>query len=388
MEQSEISWKNFLNKMNFNKRFFACWGLFLIVELFMINIIPSVFPETWYLSSYLPWESVKKTEEFLKGGFDLELDKKLGWRNKSNAIVGNIKYDQYGSISNNGISAEQRKNYRVIFVGDSRIGGNKYINNGQTINAFLENNQIETLNFASSLYSLDQMYLIMKETVPIYQPEYIVFGIGRDVGEALDCHYLPFLNAEVEEPLLKPRFILENDILKLRVPHYKKLLSRLPDSIDLLAYLKHNDAHYNRFRAFQIHEFTPILGFFSILKKKFDCCFCSLGGGLGWKKSVEMKNVQLVKALFTSINDYAKVWNVKVIFLLFPTSDEFEERVNLNSYLFLADLIESNSFNYLNVLDVLKDNSKEDVYFDQKHVTDRANEKIAGKLKEIILACH
>jgi len=384
-EHEGTYWKDFFRFLKLNRRFFVFLGILLVGELILTLILPSLFPETWYLRSYLPWISVKKTQEFLKGDLNIELDEKLGWRNKPNTVLGEIKYDQFGSRSAKGISLNDRSKCLVIFMGDSRIGGYRNISNEQTINAYLENEKIETLNLATNLYGLDQVFIAMKDVIKQFEPDYIVIGVGSDVGEPLNSHYLPFLHSEVGEPLLKPRFVLENDQLILKTPNFKKFLDRIPDSIELLAYLKLNDAHYSRFNQFKANEFTPILGLLSIIQTRIGWYLNNLRHILGIKEKREVKNIELVKKLLQEIHNYSKEWGVTIIFLLMPKREEFLGNVELKAYQQIANLLRSKGFAYVDVLTLFKTkNVQTELFFDRVHNTGFANKIIAQELLKFI----
>jgi len=384
-EHEGTYWKDFFRFLKLNRRFFVFLGILLVGELILTLILPSIFPETWYLRSYLPWISVKKTQEFLKGDLNIELDEKLGWRNKPNTVLGEIKYDQFGSRSAKGISLNDRSKCLVIFMGDSRIGGYRNISNEQTINAYLENEKIETLNLATNLYGLDQVFIAMKDVIKQFEPDYIVIGVGSDVGEPLNSHYLPFLHSEVGEPLLKPRFVLENDQLILKTPNFKKFLDRIPDSIELLAYLKLNDAHYSRFNQFKANEFTPILGLLSIIQTRIGWYLNNLRHILGIKEKREVKNIELVKKLLQETHDYSKEWGVTIIFLLMPKREEFLGKVELKAYQQIANLLKSSGFAYVDVLTLFKTrNFQTKLFYDRVHNTAFANKIIAHELLKFI----
>ncbi len=384
-EHEGTYWKEFFRFLKLNQRFFVFLGILLVGELILTLILPSLFPETWYLRSYLPWISIKKTQEFLKGDLNIELDEKLGWRNKPNTVLGEIKYDQFGSRSAKGISLNDRSKCLVSFMGDSRIGGYRNIPNEQTSNAYLENEKIETLNLATNLYGLDQVFIAMKDVIKQFEPDYIVIGVGSDVGEPLNSHYLPFLHSEVGEPLLKPRFVLENDQLILKTPNFKKFLDRIPDSIELLAYLKLNDAHYSRFNQFKANEFTPILGLLSIIQTRIGWYLNNLRHILGIKEKREVKNIELVKKLLQEIHNYSKEWGVTIIFLLMPKREEFLGNVELKAYQQIANLLKSKGFAYVDVLTLFKTkNVQTELFFDRVHNTGFANKIIAQELLKFI----
>lgn len=157
-----------------------------------------------------------QTDKFLNGQLDVELDSVRGWRNRRSFQIDKIRYDRYGSCSNAGIVEGSRKELRVILLGDSKVNGYTYVENSETINAYLEDDRTEVLNMGTSFYGLDQSYLTMIEVTEKFEPDVIVIGIGSQEGQLLGCHNIPFMvRKEQWMPLLKPQFALKDGQLVL-----------------------------------------------------------------------------------------------------------------------------------------------------------------------------
>lgn len=221
------------------RRFLLICGLLVFLEMLVAPVLPSVIPETWYFRNYLSLKEIRQTHDFFNDYFDIEPDEHRGWRNRANAAYLKVRHDRFGSRSNTEFVPGQRKKWRVAFVGDSRIHGSSfYIENNQTISACLENKEIETLNLATSGYTLDQVYLATEEAIGRFQPDVVVMGISPDMSRSLDSHYLPLMSREqISMPLLKSRFVLDNGQLQLQIPP-NEMLHDLPDNPELLNYLK------------------------------------------------------------------------------------------------------------------------------------------------------
>ena len=167
-------------------------------------------PDTLYLQSYLHRRVISHTQQILNDESYIELDSLRGWRNKPDVRHNNVINDHYGSRSFKGIREGERKKWRVILLGDSKINGFRELKNDQTINAFLDCDSIETLNFGTVLYCLDQSFLTMGVTIDEFEPDVVVIGLGSGEGVLLDVHYIPLIwREELVVPLIKPRFVLE-----------------------------------------------------------------------------------------------------------------------------------------------------------------------------------
>ncbi|MBN1350784.1 hypothetical protein JXJ21_15305 [candidate division KSB1 bacterium] len=255
----EYRWKPFLYYLKKRWKFFGVCLLLALTEQIVAPMLPEIIPQTWYLRAYLPWNSIKRTGRFIDDKLHIEPDDVRGWRNRAKAHFKTVNYDRFGSRSNVGLAPGASKKLRVIFLGDSRIASYVNVTNDEIVNAYLENESIETLNFSSELYGLDQIYLTLQDVVERFHPQVVVIGIGSDVGELLDCHYLPFMYPTIGLPLLKPRLTLRDSVLEPHIPPIRKYLQQLPANPDLLDYIRQHDPHYARFEWFQRRRATPFL---------------------------------------------------------------------------------------------------------------------------------
>ena len=384
MHQKEVAWKQWYTYIKNNKRFVLIGILLLIMEYMLAPVLSNIIPDTWYFKNYLPLQSLWKTQQFLNSQYYVELDAQRGWHNRANSSYSKIRYDCFGSRSNRGINKDRQKKLRVVFLGDSRIGGYINVGNNQTINAFLENDEIETLNLATDLYGLDQTYLAMQDAIHRFQPDIIVIGISTDVGNLLDCHYLPFMYPEIGLPLLKPRYILRDNGLVLQTPPYREFLQNLPHNPTFLNYLKHNEAHYARFMRFQLRESTPFLGFLSLCERKYDLLITNIGKMLGHYKSSPVKNRALVSALIKQTKILAEKNNIEMIYLLLPTRAHVKG-YRQRSYNDLATILRANSVHFVDVLSLFRQYSNaKDLLYDDVHNTKSANQIVAKALKRVI----
>jgi|GEM_PF-3452574 len=383
MMKQKISLLSFLTP---HLKSIMCFSLFFGVlmgaELMIAPVLPSFVPEVWYLGRYLSPEAIRMTRNFLNEEFDTVPDDQRGWRNSSDEL--DIR--QWETLFDSRSEAEnfpgQRKQ-RVVFLGDSRIRGAKCcIRVDQTINAILENEKTETLNLASPGYALDQVCLTMREAAERLQPDMVVIGIGPDVGNLLDIHYLSLISRDRIRPLLKPRFVQdESGDLRLEVPPFRKLLQNIPNNPELLQYIKANDPHYTRFERFKKWESTPFLGFLSILKAKAEAKTESFSRLTGIEQQQPLKNSVLVRAILGKIRDLADEKGIQLLYLLLPTSAEVFGNQHL-AYNELTDLLKSESANFIDVLPFFQKypGSEDELFHDTYHGTYTAHKIIAEKL--------
>ncbi|MDM8546909.1 hypothetical protein QUF61_10480 [Candidatus Venteria ishoeyi] len=368
-----------------HKRIFIFIILGLLgMELLLQMLLPRILNDNWYLRMYLPWEAIKQTERFLADKRSLEIDAVLGWKNRANSYIKSVHYDHLGSRSTANLDLTQRKTKRVVFIGDSRINGHLEVDNNQTINAYLESPEIETFNFGSAMYHLDQSYLMMQKRIPDLRPEVVVIGLGSKPGYRLSCHYLPFHSREetVDMPFIKPRFLLKDGELSAQIPPYQKLLEKLPNNPLLPRYLKQYDPCYTQFKQFKRWESTPLLGFITKLKiylqkmQIFTTVFTSAS-------SKTMENRELVIALLRGIQQFASQHQVQVIFLLFPRSYEYSHQAHdgQTDYAQTRDILQQLQLTYIDVQQLLGTQSDAvDYYTDSVHFTATTNHLIANAL--------
>ena len=198
MVREELGWKQARPFLRYSRRFFCIAVALFLSELALVPVFSSWLPESWFLGYFLTWRVVKTSELIINGEDIVEVDDVCGWRNRPNSVdkLERIFYDQYGSRSHGGIEIGGRKKRRIVFLGDSRINGWAKVKNHQTINAYLENDTIETLNFGTELFGLDQSYLAMPRIVDRFQPDVFVIGIDLEEFNFLDSTYLPFTPAK------------------------------------------------------------------------------------------------------------------------------------------------------------------------------------------------
>ncbi len=380
MPHKETLWQQFLRILLQQYKFFLFCGLAVIFELLLSPILASLYSDVDFLKAYLEqnfYQTYRESPKFLNGNLYIELDEIRGWRNRPNAQDGNIVFDEYGSRSHKGMSLTGKKS-RILFVGDSRILGGNGVTNNETINAFLENEETETMNFASPDYSMDQSFLTMKETNDPFLPDTIVIGIDSNPGRLLDCHFLPFYDLSIL-PRLKPCYEIKENRLELRIPSYRELLDNFPRNPNLLDYLREYDGHYFRFANFkreQLWKLTPILACFSKLRSAIT--------KLSRQEQEPYKNQSLVEMLIQETRRYAVQKKIRLIYVLFAKRDEIQG--NHENYDRTEKMLRGNSIYFVDTRLLFQQYPGEvlELYVDELHCSAQGNQIIALVLRHML----
>ncbi|MFP4586000.1 MAG: hypothetical protein ACLFN9_21715, partial [Desulfococcaceae bacterium] len=346
----------------------------------MSSVLPRLVPDTVYLRAFLPWQAVVQTRRFLRGELDVIPDPKLGWRNRPRHVYQNIRYDEHGSRSAQGISPDARKPVRVVFIGDSRTNGYTFVSNAETISAGMENGRVETLNLATAFYGLDQMVLALESAVSKFEPDVAVIGIGSDDHLLLDSHYIPLLNPnEYGMPFLKPRFQpSENGDVEPVTPNPRSMLTGLPVNPDLLPFLAENDPHFQRFREFQRWQTTPLIGLLTHSGSKMAEIFGWRNLGSNGKNSEAMvAQEKMYRELIRRVRAIGAENGTAVGFVLFPSLDEFLEK-KTEDFDRVAGILRSERLPFVDARSLLKRyRGNENLFGDDLHFTAAANRVMA-----------
>lgn len=305
------------------RRFFIVCLLLIAFELSLSPVLAYFVSDARLLRDYLEqnfFQTYKQTAQFLSGELHIEPDEIRGWRNRPEAIKGNIRFDEYGSRSRHGVNPHSQEKTRMIFLGDSRMLGGDGVTNEQTINAFVETGGIETLNFSSPDYSLDQSFLTMQAAQESFQPDVYVIGIGSQPGRLLRCLFLPFFDISIL-PRMKPRFLDHHSKLDLLVPPYRRLLQHFPDNPDLIPYLKEHDGLFHRFQRFKKEKVWRMTPFLAFMTK----CWKAVSDRYGRNVANPIEggnNKELTSALLDATRQFAQSRKARLIYIVFAKQSE------------------------------------------------------------------
>jgi len=359
--------------------------IYIIAEIFVICILPFILDKTIYLSFYLSSQAKEKTHLFFKNQNSMIPDEVVGWKNRPMTTKKSWIIDENGSRATHKFSFDKQKSIRVMFLGSSMINGGTRISNHETISAYLEDDMIETINFGTMMYSLDQVLLSYRTNLYKYNEDILVVGIDIEANEGLINHYIPFRFPQEENvPYIKPRFEICSGNLRLIEVSPKKMLENIPNNNFLIKFLSENDSFYYKFDTFCYFGMLPVSGSIrngSLKLIRLEKYFVDNSSGDA-----------LLLAIINEIKFEAEKNGSRVIFLM-----NTDKTIILRSgiYRFLKDLY-NHQFEMLlekglNVIDIrsvfLHSHVNYEILFDadQSHYSASGNKIIADKLKVDIL---
>ena len=232
----------------------------VVAEALAVLLLPAIVPRHVALSWYLGPEARESTREFLADAHPfLVYDPVTGWRNRPGCGEGNWHIDRIGSRSTHPLGMERTRPRRLLFLGNSLVNGGFHVRPAETISAYCEDSLTEAGNFATMLYSLDQMVLAYQGGLDRFGADVVVVGLPALPGNGLTSRYVPFLQrSQVRMPYFKPRFVLEGDTLRLvPVPSRERWRSMLNSSA-VLDTLARDDGYAGEFASYRRFGLTPL----------------------------------------------------------------------------------------------------------------------------------
>ncbi len=382
-ESQQPVWKQLFQLHKLSKKLFYFLIFIFAIELFSIFFMPYLLSSTDYLSLFLKKEAKEATVRFFRNENSVIPDKMLGWVNKKNFKRKNWVIDEHGSRATHEFTEKPSKNIRALFLGSSMINGSSHVTNNETISAYLENNNIESLNFATMLYTLDQVFLMYKEYLTKYNSNIIIVGIDNDPVSGLKNIYIPFISPEeINMPYMKPRYKLVGDkleLIKFNLDDFKMILN--DDSI--VEGLKDKDGFYYVFDLYKHFGITPIASGFLYIYKKIS--------NLEKYLKEDLTDNALLFSIMDKMVREAEENNAHVIFITLADSviyDKDNIRNRLTDYYAIRkDLMLKKDYNILDSRELFRNSGYDidDLYADDGvHLTKKSNKLIAEKLKSII----
>lgn len=287
--------------------------LFLLLgDLAVAAIMPLFVPDEVYLDFYLGKEARESTEMFVNGKHPfLVYDDLLGWRNRTNVRHNKWKTDAHGARTTHRVSHASSEKSVVLFLGNSLINGGARVSNEETISAYIEDASTESINFATMLYALDQVYLGYKERLGKYKADVVVVGFPGEPTAGLFSQYLPFrVKFENKMPFLKPRFEMRSGELSVVPVPPLKSYERLFDNPEILKKLAKTDVYYGEFTKFKWFGLMPVSNaFYSVYERIRSYARWTWGSAEG---------MLLLKKLMDQMVLEARERNVLIIFVALP----------------------------------------------------------------------
>lgn len=377
-------WKKLLYLRSTSPLLFRALVLLFTVELSAVFIAPLILPNNIYLRGYLSDKAENSVQTFLHGENFLIPDTITGWRNKPDTSKDNWQVDKHGARSHRPVNLTPSKSLRVLFVGSSMINGGTHISNQETLSAYLEDENIEALNFGTMLFSFDQSLLLLEQLL-IFKPDVVIMGLDSDPVAGLQNMYIPFRNPdEVNMPFLKPRFLLQGAQLQHLSIEPSKLVDLLEDDT-ILNFLKQHDTYYHRFERYIRMGHTPLAAGVNRLLRKAESFQQYLYG--------DPESEIILKQLMEKALALADAQGFKLFFLSMPSvSNIYPGRLMRyfpDGYAIRQQDFAAHAFPVIDVKQLFLDSGQNisSLYTDdQVHFTPIANQLIADALRSRIQA--
>lgn len=376
--------RQLLTLKSFAPRIYRILLVLLMGEILFALVGPSMIPNSWFLSLYLPPEAKDATERFLRRDAELIPDRYAGWKNRPNLSKGTWVIDEHGARSVRPIQVDSPRGTRIMLLGSSMTNGGMSVRNDETLSAYLEkqDESLEVLNFGTMLYGMDQSYLRYKHELHRYRPALLVIEIRPNPTSQLTTHYLPLSERDQKKmPYLKPRFNLDDrgTLVEISVDA-ETLLRDFPHQPALYERLSRSDSYNRDFESFKRFGVFPLsaLARYSWIE----------GRKLKRKISVDEHEVKLLSAIMTAFEAEARHQRTPILFIALP-----ELRQGLRKKLFpdqFKEILAALRKDRHDIVDVGEFLAKANVplatlYWDDKlHYSAKGNEVIArGLLAEI-----
>jgi hypothetical protein len=232
----------------------------LAAEILAALLLPVVVPRHVALSWYLGAEARQATRIFFDDAHPLlTYDSLNGWRNRPGSSQGNWRIDSLGSRSTHALGWQKVRPRRLLFLGNSLINGDLDMLPGETISALCEDSLTEAGNFATMLYSLDQMVLAYTGGLHRFGADVVVVGFSMPPGHMLTCRYVPFLQrSQVRMPYFKPRFVEEGDSLRFVPVPPLSAWRRMFTSTATFDSLERDGGYLGEFESYRRFGLTPL----------------------------------------------------------------------------------------------------------------------------------
>lgn len=250
--------------------FFSIADCRFLGHLVVGAVMPLFVPDEIYLSLYLGNDARESTRRFLNGKHPfLVYDPNFRVAQQAQCKAQGMDHRRARRSNDaRGGTSSSRKRY-VMFLGDSMINGSTNVSNAETISAYIEDDSTESINFATMLYTFDQIYLDYKERLGGYKVDVVMVGLPGESTAGLLNQYIPFrVRVESKMPFLKPSFELHSGALSIEPVPSLNAYATLLDNPELLMTLARTDAYYSEFSRYKWFGLMPVSnGLYSIYQK-------------------------------------------------------------------------------------------------------------------------
>lgn len=286
--------------------------VFLLLAHLVVGAAALFAPDEIYLYLYLGEEARESTRRFLNDAHPfLVYDPVLGWRNRPNVRHGKWMTDAHGARTTHKVGAASSRKRVVLFLGNSLINGGTHVSNQETLSAYIEDASTESINFATMLYSLDQVYLDYKERLGRYKADVVVVGLPAEPTAGLLNRYLPFrVRVESKMPFFKPRFEMNSGELSILSVPSLETYAGLFNRPGVLKPLEKTDAYYGRFSGYKRFGLMPASDFIYSVYEWIRNLVRSIRG--------DDEGMPLLKRLIYQMSLEARRRNAAVVFVALP----------------------------------------------------------------------
>jgi hypothetical protein len=288
----------------------------LSAEALGVLLLPVIVPRHVALSWYLGPEAREATRIFLEDRHPFLLyDPLTGWRNRPGCGQGDWHIDRLGSRSTHALGVSKSRPHRLLCLGNSLVNGAFEVTDHETISAYCEDSLTEAGNFATMLYSLDQVVLAYQGGLDRFGADVVVVGLPTLPGNGLTARYVPFLQrSQVRMPYFKPRLVLEGDSLRLVPVPSRERWRRMLVSSAVLDTLVRDDACVGEFESYRRFGLTPIAaGLRQVLTRSRNLLRRVRG---------DMEDMPLARRLMHELVLAAARHDARVIFVVLPQRQE------------------------------------------------------------------
>ena len=283
----------------------------LAAELLACVLLPMVVPQHVALSWYVGAEARETTERFLADGHPfLVYDPLTGWRSRPGSGKDHWWIDSLGSRSTHPLGLQRSRPRRLLFLGNSMTNGGFDVTGLETIPAYSEDSLTEAGNFATMLYSLDQMVLAYESGLHRFGGDVVVVGLLTKPDEGLTNRYVPFRARRLLMPYFKPRFVREADSLRLvPVPSLERWRSLFTSPAPLEA-LSRDEGFLGEFESYRRFGLMPLSAGLRQV--------CLRAENLARRMTVDEEDMPLASRLMRELVAGAARHHARAVFMMLP----------------------------------------------------------------------
>ena len=316
-------------------------------------------------------------------------DGRLGWAYRAGHRAPNDRISLQGLRSDRTYSAAPAEGVlRVAAFGDSFVYSTETGNDGSWTHLMESSfSELEVLNYGVGAYGTGQAYLRFTSEGRELSPDVVIIGFAPVMLSRTVSVYRRFL-APNANPLVKPRFLLENDDLVLvpsplvRIDEYERYLSDPGRVIELATH-----DHWYRPIIYEnpIYDLSATVRLAAGLWIRLDNRYFNadrMRRGRVFNAEAEAFRVQV--ALIERFADEVRSAGMTPLFVVFPAYGDIVSGFSgaPGAYMPLVERVGRSGIDYVDLMDAFVQHSEEDIddWFRAGHYTEAANRIVAERL--------